>query len=113
MAAELVKFPLESGGSITVEVTPADGRPMVRGARASAAQTIERAGQTLEQALDDIGPTATAVVRKLREGVDSPSEIEVAFGITLKTEAGAVIAKVGGEANFQVTARWQRADPAR
>lgn len=112
MSSELVQFPLESGGTITVEVDSA-ARPVTRGTRGSAAGTIGKAGQTLEQALDSIGPTAAAVVQKLREGVDSPSEIEVAFGVTLKTEAGAIIARVGGEANFQVTARWQRPDGSR
>jgi hypothetical protein len=107
--AELIQFPLESGGSITVEVSPEAGRA-VRGLRGSSAETIGKAGQTLEEALDNIGPTAAAVVQKLREGIEAPSDIEVAFGITLKTEAGAIVAKVGGEANFQVTARWSRAD---
>lgn len=111
MASELVQFPLESGGSITVEVSPsAPPRAAVRGVRGTGAETIGKAGQTLEEALDSIGPTAAAVVRKLREGVEAPSEIEVAFGVTLKTEAGAIIAKVGGEANFEVTARWRRGD---
>lgn len=107
--AELVQFPLEDGGSITVEVSPEATGKAVRGLRGSPAEAIGKAGQTLEEALDNIGPTAAAVVKKLREGIESPSEIEVAFGITLKTEAGAIVAKVGGEANFQVTARWTRA----
>lgn len=103
----LVEFPLESGGSVIVEVPdgpgPAGGE-VTRGFR-PANLTVE-AGETFEGAFSRIQPVAAAVVAKLREVADAPDEIEVEFGVQLSADVGAIVAKVSGEANFKVVLRW-------
>jgi hypothetical protein len=100
--AELIRVPLEAGGSLTVEVDTRDAG-VVKAARPG--QIAAEATQTLEAALASLVPGATAVVDKLRAA--KPSEVSLTFGIKLTAEAGAVIARATGECNFAVTLRWQ------
>jgi hypothetical protein len=100
--AELIRVPLESGGSLTVEVDSRDAG-VVKAARPG--QIVADATQTLEAALASLVPGATVVVEKLRAA--KPSDVSLSFGIKLTAEAGAVIAKTAGECNFAVTLHWQ------
>ena len=99
---ELIRVPLEAGGSLTVEVDARDAG-VVKAARPG--QIIAEAAQTLEAALASLVPGATAMVEKFRAA--KPSEVSLSFGIKLTAEAGAVIARTAGECNFAVTLRWQ------
>lgn len=42
----------------------------------------------------------------LRGGVNAPDEVEVAFGVKLVAQAGAVVAKTATEGHFVVRLRW-------
>jgi len=99
----LVEFPLEDGSNIVVEVDEPETSGTVRAGRGD---TIAKARETLEEALDKVLPAAKSVVEKLRTMGNAPDEIEVAFGVKLTTTAGAVIASATAEANFDVTLRW-------
>ena len=85
----LVEFPLEEGGSIVVEVDEPETSGTVRAARGD---TLAKARETLEDALDKVLPAAKSIVEKLRSLDNKPNEIEVTFGIRLNTSLGAVIA---------------------
>jgi hypothetical protein len=100
--AELIRVPLEAGGSLVVEVDARDAG-VVKAARPG--QIAAEAAQTLEAALTAVIPGAIAVVNKLRAA--KPSDLSLSFGIKLTAEAGAVIARTAGECNFAVTLRWQ------
>jgi hypothetical protein len=82
---------------------PAGGE-VTRGFR-PASLTVE-AGETFEASFSRIQPVAAAIVAKLREVADAPDQIEVEFGVQLSADAGAIVAKVSGEANFKVVLRW-------
>src|SRR6266704_1884894 len=99
----LVEFPLEEGGSIVVEIDESETGGTVRGVRED---KIEKARETLEEALNKVLPATKTVVEKLRGMASKPDEIEVTFGINLSTMAGAVIASASVAANFGVTVRW-------
>jgi hypothetical protein len=99
----LVEFPLEEGGSIVVQIDEPETGGTVRAGREG---TIEKARETLEQALNKVLPAATSVVEKLRSMASRPDEIEVTFGVNLSTMAGAFIASATAEANFGVTVHW-------
>jgi hypothetical protein len=106
----LVDLPLEEGGSVKVEVdeAPRGGdpqRPVTRSARPG--EMVTTAAQTFEQALGGLGPAARAIVSKLRAAAD-PSEITVEFGITISADAGVIVARTGGEANFRVVLTYNR-----
>ena len=99
----LVEFPLEEGGSIVVEVDEPETGGTVRAGRED---TIEKARETFEDALNKVLPATRSVVEKLRGMASKPDEIEVTFGVNLSTMAGAVIASASATANFGVTVRW-------
>src|SRR2546430_2798797 len=99
----LVEFPLEEGGSIVVEIDEPETGGTVRAGRE---ETIEKARETFEQALNKVLPATKTVLEKLRSMASKPSEIEVTFGVNLSTMAGAFIASASAAANFGVTVRW-------
>lgn len=101
--ADLVRIPLEGGGSLAVEVDPR-AAGVVKAGRGG--QLAEQAVQTVEGALAALVPGATAVADKLRAA--GPSDVSLTFGIKFTAEAGAVIAKTTGECNFAVTMHWER-----
>jgi hypothetical protein len=100
----LVEFPLEDGNSIVVEIDESETGGTVR---ANRGDKIEKAKETLEEALDRVLPATKSIVEKLWSIVNKPDETEVTFGIKLSTVAGAVIASATAEANFNVTLRWK------
>ncbi len=102
----LVEFPLEEGGSILVQIDEETSGGTVRAGRD---ETIEKARETFEEALNRVLPAAKSVVEKLQRMGSRPDEIEVTFGIKLSTQAGAFIASATAEANFGVCVRWTKA----
>ena len=99
---KLVEFSSKGAGSTVVEVEVADGlEQTVRAGRVS--DTIEKAEQTLEEALEKIKPAATAIISTLKELAVPPTESKVQFGFKLTAGAGAILASAGVEANYVVT----------
>lgn len=98
---ELVAVTLEGGGAIVVEMDHAAGT-VVKAGRPG--EVVGRATQSLENALESVGPMAQSVLAKLRES--GPQEVTVQFGLKLTAEAGAVITKTSGECNLTVTLHW-------
>ncbi len=101
----IVEFPLESGGSIFVEVDePAstDDRIGIRD------DIVEKAHQTFESALDKVKPIANSIITKVRSLNQPADEVEVKFGIKISTEVGAIIASGSGEVNYEITLKWKR-----
>ncbi len=99
----LIEYPLEEGGSIVIEVDEPESAGTIRAARED---TIAKAKQTFEEALNGVLPITKSLVEKLRSIGNQPDEIEVTFGVSLNTTVGAVIASASAEANFSVTMRW-------
>jgi hypothetical protein len=56
--------------------------------------------------MSTIYSTATLVNKTIERLEVKPSQVEVNFGIKLIAETGAIIAKAGGEANFNVKITW-------
>jgi Trypsin-co-occurring domain 1 len=100
--SELVRFELEEGGSVVVEVDD-ETFGVQRAARDE--DEVIRASTKLEAALAVIRPAARAVVDAL--GGLAPDEKQVRFGVKLSGHAGALIAKTGAEGHFQVTLTWK------
>ena len=98
--------PLAEGGSFTVEVEEPQAGRVTRSGRAT--ETIAKAGQSFEEALDRVSPAFGVLMAKLRDVADGPDEVEIEFGLKLSTEMGAIIARTGGEANFRICVRWSR-----
>jgi hypothetical protein len=103
----LVEFPLEDGSTVVIEIDEPETGGTIRAGRGD---TLTKAKETLEEALEKVLPVTKSVVEKLRRIGNRPDEIEVAFGVKLTTTAGAVIASASAEANFDVTLRWSETD---
>jgi hypothetical protein len=87
----VICFPLESGGSVQIEVEEGEGGATVtRGLHP--ANIIVAAGSTFEGALEAIKPAAIAVVSTFRNFADAPAGVEVEFGLKFAGQAGAFIA---------------------
>ena len=99
----LVEFPLQSGGSIVVEVDePEEAGP----SRVARGDKIDKVKENFEEAINKVMPVATSVLEKLKNNMSKPAEVEVTFGIKLSTAVGAILASAAAEANLEVTMRW-------
>lgn len=103
---DLIKFPLESGGFVFVEMERGEAE---RGGLVKAGRGLpDEAAQSFEAAINGLGPIASSIVSKLINISHPPDEAAVEFGLTLKADSGFIITKVGGEANFKISLRWRR-----
>ncbi|TDQ53460.1 CU044_2847 family protein [Actinorugispora endophytica] len=101
----LARFQLNNGASILVEDdSPASGVGRVsRGADA-----VTAAVASLPDVLKQVRSVVDDTLTELRSTADSPSEIEIEFGVRLSGQFGAVMTKAGGEANLQVRLLWKQ-----
>ncbi|HLX57755.1 MAG TPA: CU044_2847 family protein [Ktedonobacteraceae bacterium] len=99
----LVEFPLEGGGSIIAMVDEPESEGTIRAGRGD---TITKAKETLETALNKVLPATGLAIEKLRNLGSKPDEVEVTFGMSLSTVAGIIIASTSADANFSVTVHW-------
>jgi hypothetical protein len=104
----LVKFDLENGSSILVEADGGQGDVVVRGRRVDS--VVAATDETFESALARVLPASAAIIERFRDMHHSADEIELEFGLKVNAEAGAIIARTSGEANFQITLRWRSQD---
>ena len=102
----IVEFPLEDGDTFLVEIDEPEQGGLVKAAVGTG--TVAKAQLTLEKSLEKVRPAAQFIIQRLRTLQDAPDEIEVTFGLKLSTEAGAVLASAGAEANYTVTLKWVR-----
>jgi len=95
---------------ILVEFAP---QPGVRGiGRLSAADLAKRSAEAVEAAMGTIKAMARRISALREEMPYEFTRIEIDFGIKLDAEAGALLAKAGGEASLNVTLTWERPDKA-
>ncbi|CAN5875402.1 hypothetical protein BH09ACT7_BH09ACT7_29000 [soil metagenome] len=94
---------------IIVEFPPQTGTKKV-------ARSPEDLAKASAEALDRAMDTIRAMAERTKKAIESldakPDDIEITFGIKLTAEAGAIIAKVGGEAALEVKLAW-KLSPAR
>jgi hypothetical protein len=99
----LVRFPLEDGGSIVVEVDEAVAGP-VRAAKPG--EVIATAGETFERAVAGLRPVVEVILRQLRDL--GPETVTVELGVKFGGEAGVILAKSTVEAACKVTLAWKK-----
>jgi hypothetical protein len=106
--AVVARIPLNGGGAILVEGTlPTEG-PVKVGRVADAIRDIP---MTLQAVLQPVTDAASVVLEQLRTA--GPTEVEVAFGVNLASEAGAVITKVGVASHLDVRMIWKNVEADR
>ena len=67
----------------------------------------KRSVEAMKNAMNTIYNTAHQVTDTINSLAVKPSAVEVEFGIILKGESGALIAKAGAEAAFKVKLTWE------
>jgi hypothetical protein len=105
MASQLIAFSLDSGGTVFVETEPDQDTGALVGRNNAIAAT-----QTFEQALSHLKPVADAVLEQVMALASRPDEVLVELGVSLKAEAGVIIAKTAGEGSLKLTLKWKKAD---
>ncbi|MGW6742447.1 CU044_2847 family protein [Streptomyces sp. NPDC055025] len=103
---DLARIPLEGGGTILVEASPAVDGPVKAGRFAEAVQDLPASLQTT---LIPVRDAARTVLDHLRQA--GPDEVEVEFGVNLAAQAGAVITKGEASTHLKVRVLWKRDEP--
>jgi hypothetical protein len=103
--SEVVSFTASDGNVLFVEVAERPSTSTVRGLRPAA--VLEAARQSFEEVVDNIAAPAQAIAARLA-ATEYVDEVEVEFAVRLTAEAGVVITKLVGEANFRVVLRLRR-----
>jgi hypothetical protein len=98
--------PLADGSEVLVAVDRQDVPEDLVLAGADPQKVAARAAETLEQLLEKITPTVTAVSEWVR--ARSPDECGVEFGLKLGGETGVIVAKGTAEVNFLVKLTWKK-----
>jgi Trypsin-co-occurring domain 1 len=104
--SRLTTFTTAEGEEVTIQVADGSGAGEIttRG-WGSSTNAVDRAGQTLDDALTQVQPAVRSLVRQLRSNDLGPDEFEVEFGIQLSVDVGAFISATTA-CNFRVTMRW-------
>jgi hypothetical protein len=103
--SKIVQFDTNAG-PVFIEVEDSEamrGEVLAAGDGAIAA----KAKKTFEEALQSVKPGIDQALKLLTEMVKKPSELEIEFGIKVDAAAGAVFAKAGAEATFNVKLIWK------
>ncbi len=95
---------------ILVEFAPRSG---VRAVALSPADLAKKSAEALDAAMGTIKKMARRVSALHDEMPHEFSEIEIEFGVKLDVEAGALLAKAGGEASLNVTLTWKQPKKAK
>jgi hypothetical protein len=73
----------------------------------SAEQVAEKSAHAVDRAMETIRGMAERVATTVKNITEKPQAVEVAFGLKLDAEAGALIAKTGVEATINVKITWK------
>jgi len=104
MGTKLVRYELANGGSIVVEEAIDD-----RGGYVGRGDVVEAAQHKFEEALAALRPATAAVMAQIEELIETPDEVQLELGFSLKGEVGAVIAKTAAEGSFKLSLKWKPA----
>ncbi|MFE3458188.1 CU044_2847 family protein [Nocardiopsis aegyptia] len=102
--SQLVRFRLddsEDAETVVIEVEDGDSSVPVGGGG------IAEATETFTEKLASVRKAVSVTLEELGDTL-KPQTINVTFGVKLKSEAGAVIAKSSVEGNLQVEMEWKR-----
>ena len=111
--ASYVKFELSDGTSVYIETT--DTPRGSSGLIPRAAEVTEQKGHEFDEVIAPVSKLAQAMLAGLRGAEsdgDSPSEVNLNFGLKAAPDLGAlVVARTGGDNNFTVSLRWNKYKP--
>jgi hypothetical protein len=111
--ANYAKFELEDGTVVYIETTDAPKGSSGLIPSRGAAETLEQAGHSFDQAISGVIKMASSFMDKFHTGfVEPPSDVSISFGLKASAELGSmVVARTGVEANYSVSLRWHKEEP--
>jgi hypothetical protein len=101
-------MPVDGDQMVLVEVSEQDGEGWSRVSRTG--DLAQATAKSLREAMIGIKPAVSTILAELRDGVEVPDCVTLAFGVKLAAEAGVVVARTATEAHFTVTVEWRRSD---
>jgi hypothetical protein len=107
--AYLIEIPVNSGGRLRIQADEEDLPGDLQLAALRPGELAARAGESLEQALDEVRPAIQSMLNWMTSL--GPDEVSVEFGLVLGAETGVVIAKGTSEVHFTVNLAWKRPSP--
>lgn len=99
----LAEFPLESGGSVLVEVDEDPYEDVV----GKHDDLVDEVRITFDRALNQVRDAAEAAITQFQRMTRKPDELEISFGVKLEAEVGAVIARSGVGGQLEVKLTWK------
>ena len=103
----LIEVPLDGAEPVIMEIDDEGNGSLVPAARPG--EIVATATKSLDTALERLQPMAQALISSLRDVAERPDEVGIEFGLKMNLQAGLVVARTSGEANFKVTLQWKRA----
>ncbi len=103
MAKHLVEYQL-ADGPVYIEVETPAGEGTLRVNR-SGESIPEKVQTSFNEAIARLRPAADAVLQAF-QGLHTPAEIGLEFGVKFSAKAGVIIASVDSEAVFKVSLKW-------
>lgn len=100
----VISMPLEAGGTIELEIEDNATSPVMRGGPPQS--VIEKSVGSFEAAVARVRPAVLAVAQQFACSAQGRTSVKVKFGLKFNAEAGAIIASIGSEANFEIEVRW-------
>lgn len=111
--AGLAAFALEDGTEIHFDGAgdgDGGGEVVTRGLMRS--DVTERAAVSFDEVTRSLVGPMRSLLQALRDAAEGVDEVELSFGVRFSVSAGAVISRVGGDANLSVTMHWRRTEPS-
>jgi hypothetical protein len=105
--SQIVEFQSKQG-SVFVEVDKLNLPSGEKLAAATETGVSARVSKSFEEALDAAKPGINAALNLLTSLVQKPAEAEIEFGLKIDAAAGAIFAKAGAEATFNVKLTWRK-----
>ena len=96
-AMGVMKLKLKDGSEVSIE-------PVTLGIREAG---IGKITDKMDDILKIIPSIASSFVDAINNMDNKPSSLSTEFGISISGEGGIIIAKVGAEAHFKVSLRWE------
>lgn len=104
--AKLVEFNVGEDDTILVEVEDVESDGIKPASKRPGEMAI-KAGKSISEALSSVGPMIKDIKHRLDEATEPADEVEVKFSVKLSGEVDAVLTRVGGEATYEITLKWQ------
>ena len=98
---KIIRYGVESKNFVFVEVNE-DARELVR---AGGMFDCEQIPRDFGEILDSLNPAISSILDKIRGLENAPNEVNVAFGIKIDEDKGAIISS-DHENNFEIELKW-------